>query len=151
MPLKRRITVFIGLITLSIIALVASTAYAATIGMPTGTGLNNIGAGQATLTGPFDVTDLSFNIDVFGTFPTISICIDSISITIDNLNSTGSFDLFLVLTDGTNVLGLYQALNQNITSGPTTITLQPQSSPDTKVCGLDILNITDIELYAGGG
>ena len=147
--MKRRITVFIGLITLSIIALVASTAYAASIQMPQNfPNLGNAGSGNATINAPFSVTDIDFFLSL--SFPPLQICISQIDVAIDTgQNNNVNVDIYAVIYDSNNnVLGIYGANNVLVAGGSGTVTLNPapQGSPE-EVCNQELFSAASIEIY----
>lgn len=150
-PLKRRITVFIGLITLSIIALVASTAYAASITMPSDfTTLGNAGSGSANINAPFDVTEIDFYLSL--SYPPLQICISQIDVTINTGQSSDvSVDIYAVIYDsGNDVLGVYGASNVTVAGGSGTVSLSPAPPPpDTPdlVCNAELPSAASIEIY----
>ncbi len=87
------------LAVLSLLVFTIAAAYAATINI-TDTEVT-AGAGTATITAPFDVTEIQFNLDLTQD----PACISQVLLTVNNVNPNGgNFDIYVAIYDAGNIL-----------------------------------------------
>ena len=107
---------------LSLTVFIITAAYAATININDAEA--TAGAGTESITAPFDVTEISFDLDLTQD----PACISQVKITVSNVNPAGgTFDVYVALHDAGNaILGDGGLDNIAINNGDTiTISLTP--------------------------